>query len=161
MALLEFIAVAAVGGIVTKKVKRAIKKNQDDINATRAGIGWVPKTYDYISEEQFDIFAKRAGKKIRRVTDITTENYTVYGTVQSQSGMSEWDFRIEFGYNGDCSDKYWVYSDNDDSEIPNRVARIILEMIRAFPGPKHKEERIADNDIDVQVMTSSEDASKE
>lgn len=39
---------------------------------------------------------KRGGKGIRRITSLYAEGTMVYGTVRSQSGISDWCFRIDF-----------------------------------------------------------------
>ncbi len=53
----------------------------------------------------------------------------VYGIVESQSGLSEWSFTIDFNDYGHITGEYWITTDNDDSIIPERVAGRIREAI--------------------------------
>ena len=57
----------------------------------------------------------------------------VYGTVRTQSGLSEWDFKVDFNDYGHITGKYWLSSDNDDSNIPGHVADNMSTMIASFP----------------------------
>ncbi len=85
---------------------------------------------DGISQYEFNAIAKRAGEKIKRITEITTDGPIVYGTVQSQSGISEWHFKLDFNDYGHLTGTYWLYSDNNVSKIPGSVAEIISSAIK-------------------------------
>ena len=85
-----------------------------------------------ISKEEFYVIAKRGGKGIRRITNLYAEGTMVYGTVRSQSGISDWCFRIDFNDYGKLTGSYWISSDNDDSDIPQIVAERIAHQIRNF-----------------------------
>lgn len=98
---------------------------------------------DGISKEQFEIIAKRAGKHIRRLTDLTVDGPVVSGTVQTNSGISEWYFKADFNDYGHITGIYWLSSDNDDSDIPKRVADNISAVIQSFLKEYNVEE---DND---------------
>lgn len=88
---------------------------------------------DGISQKEFEVIVAHIARKIRRITDISTEGPVVYGTVQSQSGISEWDFKIDFNDYGHLTGDYWVSSDNDDSSIPWNLAKMIKEAIQNYP----------------------------
>ena len=85
---------------------------------------------DGISEEEFQSIAIHSGKGIRRLTKITVKGPIVYGTVKSQSGISEWYFKIDFNDFGHLTGAYWLSSDNDDSSIPDRIAELIRAVIK-------------------------------
>lgn len=87
-----------------------------------------------ISKEEFNAMVKRGGKKIRRITSLYANGPIVHGTVQSQSGISDWSFRIDFNDYGELTGKYWLSSDNDDSDIPKIVADRIAQQIRDHSG---------------------------
>ncbi len=85
---------------------------------------------DYLSQEQFEEIAKVSIKPMRK----KFSNYGVvdgkfYGTIISQSGISEWDFVVDFNDFGKLTGEYWLQSENHDSTIPRRVAETIRYAI--------------------------------
>ena len=85
---------------------------------------------DYLTQEQFEEIAKASIKPMKK----KFANYGVvdgkfYGTVISQSGISEWDFVVDFNDFGKLTGEYWLQSENDDSTIPRRVAETIRYAI--------------------------------
>ena len=81
-----------------------------------------------ISQEVFNAIAIGAGKRIKRVM-VHTDGPIVYGEVTSQSGISTWYFKISFNDGGHITGAYWISTDNDDSQIPNRIAELIQSEI--------------------------------
>lgn len=53
----------------------------------------------------------------------------VYGSVRSQSGLTEWDFTIDFNDYGKISGAYWLWSENEDSLIPEYIAKEMQKKI--------------------------------
>ena len=86
-----------------------------------------------ISKEEFYAMVRRSGKKIRRITNLYADGTMVYGTVCSQSGISDWNFKIDFNDYGKLTGTYWLSSDNDDSNIPEIVADRIAQQIKTYP----------------------------
>lgn len=86
-----------------------------------------------ISKEEFYVMVKRGGKGIRRITSLYAEGTMVYGTVRSQSGISDWCFRIDFNDYGNLTGTYWLSTDNYDSAIPKIVADRIAQQITEYP----------------------------
>lgn len=82
-----------------------------------------------ISKEEFHAMVMRSGKGIRRITRLYAEEAIVYGTVRSQSGISEWCFRVDFNDYGKLTGAYWISTDNNDSDIPKIVADRIAQQI--------------------------------
>ena len=81
---------------------------------------------DYLTQEQFEEIAKVSIKPMRK----KFSNYGVvdgkfYGTIISKSGISEWDFVVDFNDFGKLTGEYWLQSENHDSVIPRRVAETI------------------------------------
>lgn len=83
-----------------------------------------------ISMNLFDEIVTTNRKRIKRLTHLKAEGPIVYGTVQSQSGISDWNFKIDFNDFGDITGKYWLSSENDDSSIPETVAERISTAIK-------------------------------
>lgn len=85
-----------------------------------------------ISKEDFYMMVKCSRKGIRRIINLYAENTMVYGTVRSQSGISDWNFEIDFNDYGNLTGTYWLYTDHEDSNIPKTVADRIAQQIKAY-----------------------------
>ena len=84
----------------------------------------IPCRFDEgVSQELFEAFAQGAGNKIKRIESISVVGAKVYGTVRSQSNISE-----------------WMKSENDDSSIPERLGDIISGCIVQYPDYIAEEE---------------------
>ena len=92
---------------------------------------------DGFSEEEFEAIVKREARKIRRIKFVEEINGMVKGYVQSQSGISDWIFYIDFNFAGHITGAYSVFSDNFDSAIPTRLAENIAAAVRNLIGRNH------------------------
>ena len=114
----------AVAGV--KKIKHNIEEENRRKNS-------VCRFDGDITKEEFYVMVKRGGKGIKRLKSLYAEGPIAYGTVRSQSGISDWCFRIDFNDYGEISGRYWLSTDNDDSDIPKIVADRISQMIADYP----------------------------
>lgn len=89
---------------------------------------------DGISEEIFHQIVKQSVRYIKRLTYFYIDGSIVYGTVRANSGLSEWNFKIDFNDYGHITGKYWLESDNVESNVPTIIAERISSMIRSFPA---------------------------
>ena len=92
---------------------------------------------DGFSEEEFEAIVKREARKIRRIKFVEEINGMVKGYVQSQSGISDWIFYIDFNFAGHITGAYSVFSDNSDSAIPTRLAENIAAAVQNLIGRNH------------------------
>lgn len=83
-----------------------------------------------ISPLEFEVLVNFIAKKIKRVTIKRINNGKVYCTVGSNSGVTSWDFSVDFLTNGDITPSYYIISGNADSNIPASFADSISELIR-------------------------------
>ena len=91
----------------------------------------IPCTFnDEISETDFKEIVSLAAKELKRLRHYSIEGCVVRGTVISQSGQSEWKFSIDFNDYGHITGKYWIYSDNKESNLPSGFANKIQERIK-------------------------------
>lgn len=90
---------------------------------------------DGISKEQFQEAATLSAKHIKRLKSFYVDYTFVHGTVVSQSGLSEWNFTIDFNDYGHITGKYWLRSQNSDSSIPKVVAERMKERLQAMKNP--------------------------
>ena len=81
------------------------------------------------SEADFEQMANRAARKIKRLEKVAVDGPIVYGMVQSQSGISDWYFMLDFNDYGHITGTYWCSSDNEDSNIPTRLGSLIQDEI--------------------------------
>lgn len=85
-----------------------------------------------VSEEEFYSMVRHSAKGIKRLADLRVDNTIVYGKVRSQSGLSEWQFQIDFNDYGVLTGSYWIFSDNNDSSLPTVLADQIAQQIKAI-----------------------------
>ena len=67
--------------------------------------------FDEVTEEEFQIIAKNVGKYMNRLIDFIVDQKTIYGIVESQSGLSDWKFKIDFNDYGHITGRYWIVSE--------------------------------------------------
>lgn len=82
-----------------------------------------------LSRDEFNEISNSVCKSIKRVREFSVVAPIIQGTVRSQSGISEWKFKIDFNDYGKVSGKYWIETDNSDSDIPSVIAERIKEAI--------------------------------
>ena len=86
---------------------------------------------DELSEDDFQKLAHRVAKRIKRLTIDIAENAVITGHVDSQSGISTWEFVVDFDDYGTITGNYWMRScDNYDSGIPERFAELMKQAIK-------------------------------
>ena len=124
MGLLEL----AVGAVITAIARKVIINAHEDKKRRNTPCNFS----DGISESDFVAISKCAGRGIKRLTDLSVRGPIVYGKVRSQSGLSDWNFEIDYNDYGHITGKYWLWSSNDDSKIPQVVADRISSSIRCF-----------------------------
>ncbi len=121
----ELLGIAAFVGLTGFLVRDTMKKTEEEQRRKSTPCDFS----DGITEEQFSAFAMDARKHIRRLVSYSCEGSVVRGSVRTQSGLSEWKFEIDFNDYGHLTGKYWISSDNDDSDIPKHIAERIRKMI--------------------------------
>ena len=89
-------------------------------------VNYYPKT-----AQQFESIVRSQAKRIRRISKVSVDLNTakVYCTVESQSGISDWNFKLDFDDYGKLTGRCWWHMDNTDSNIPKRLVDLIREQI--------------------------------
>lgn len=94
------------------------------------------------------------------MTNLNIEGPIVYGTVRSQSGISDWSFTIDFNDFGRITGSYWLSSDNRDSEIPSTIAkRMKSDILDCLSRSSSSSENEFDSDQDMSDTNSEKDTS--
>ena len=81
---------------------------------------------DSVSEDEFNLIVSRVGKGIPRLLELKASGLSVYGVVESMTGLSNWAFRIDFK----GIDEYIIDSEVEESHIPNVVAKRINDALK-------------------------------
>ena len=119
-----------VGGLVGTFLLKTLKDG-NDFRGIKDERKQTPCTFDDIITESVFSAIVRHATRIRRIKRVSIRGPVVEGTVLSQSGISEWNFTIDFNDYGRVSGKYWISSENHDSNIPERVAARCSGAIKA------------------------------
>ncbi len=82
----------------------------------------------YLSESDFADIASAAAYSNR--VSVYTQGPIVYGEVESQSGLSTWEFQLSFNDKRRITGAYYISSDNSDSSIPHNIGNTIKSEIR-------------------------------
>lgn len=132
MGFLGWVIGAGVAGHVIKKVRQNAREAAEERAEQERRRNTPCRFVDGFSEYEFEQMVKKAGKNIRRLSEISVDGPIVYGVVQSQSGISEWNFKLDFNDYGHITGTYWLSSDNDDSNIPERFGDLIQSAINNY-----------------------------
>ena len=119
----------AVGiGLLAKGVKESNEKELERARREKERKNTPCSFSDGISYVEFVSIVERIAKPIKRLS-VSIDGPIVYGTVRSQSGISTWNFTLDFNDWGHITGVYRAWSGNTDSDIPNRVGDQIKKEI--------------------------------
>lgn len=82
-----------------------------------------------ISKSEFYEIIEKECTAIKRIKEFTVDGPVVRAKVSSQSGISEWRFKIDFNDYGKITGNYWISTKNQDSKIPETIAKQIKASI--------------------------------
>lgn len=128
MSLWKTFIIGSIGSLFRKGIKKAEERAEEE----RIRKNTPCHFSDGISKKQFEIIARRAGRHIRRLTNLSVDGPVVSGTVRTNSGLNEWYFEADFNDYGHITGRYWLSSDNDDSDIPKHIADKISATVQPF-----------------------------
>lgn len=140
MSFLGWVFGAGVAGYIIKKARQNAREAAEERAEQERRRNTPCRFVDGFSEYEFEQMVKKAGRSIRRLSEISVDGPVVYGVVQSQSGISEWNFKLDFNDYGHITGTYWLSSDNDDSNIPERFGELIKSAINDYSSEDDEEE---------------------
>ena len=109
------------------------------------------------SKEQFEAIASRECMRFESVLlEAEVDGPVIQGIVCSQSRTSEAKFKIDFNNFGHITGKYWMWSDNDNTEIPEMIAESISEAFRNYQSSPHYERLETDEGDETRYENSTE-----
>lgn len=133
MGLLSIIAGAAAVALVGAGVNATIKENArlaEEEQRRKSTPCYFPTG---INQADFDLIVMQVTRRIKRLSKVEVDGHLVYGTVESQSGISTWHFKLDFNNYGIVDGRYWLSSDNSDSTLPNSVGdKISVELYNSI-----------------------------
>lgn len=101
-----------------------------EVNSVRREM---PCSYnDGLSREDFVSIAERCAKKIKRIKDVRVNRGMIICTVVSQTGISSWNFDVDFNNWGHITGVFWTYSSNSDSSIPRNYGYMVSGAIHDY-----------------------------
>lgn len=77
------------------------------------------------SPSAFKTLASEVASQFARIKSISVHGAVVYATVESQTGLSDWEFNVDFNNWGHIDGTYWTRSENDDSSIPKHFGKTL------------------------------------
>ncbi|UDM80402.1 hypothetical protein [Vagococcus fluvialis] len=83
-----------------------------------------------LNDDIFKELCIESAKGIKRLKIIEVIGLEIKCSVKSSSGLSIWKFSGDFYDYGNLTGKYWLYSDNDDSTIPELFMSKVVSKIQ-------------------------------
>lgn len=130
MAFLEIGIAGILFGLGYRSAKKEAEKRQREEKERCKRRSCVCRFNDGVSRADFEKMIKKSTKNIGRIKDIAINGPYIKGVVESQSGISTWEFEIDFNDYGHLTGNYWIRSENDDSAIPERIAVLVKNAIQ-------------------------------
>ena len=124
------IGISKVKENVREQEENRLRKEREIAEIERKRKGYICYFDGKVTREEFYAIVTKTKKQIRRLTYLYAEDTVVYGRYCSQSGITEWNFKIDFNDYGQLTGRYWLSSENKDSNIPKVVADRISERIK-------------------------------
>ena len=132
MKLLEVLAAGAVSAGLLALLNKAHKEEQakKEENSRRMN---TPCDFDGpITEKEFQAIVHSAAKTIRRLKVLEIDGPVVKCSVRSTSGISTWEFTLDFNDYGEITGNCWTDTENEDSRIPSVLRERIQDELDAF-----------------------------
>jgi hypothetical protein len=125
MRLLKILAAGAAGLGLLAIVSKANKEEQ-------ARKSCVCEFDGAVTEDTFQTIVRSAAKPIRRLKVLEIDGPVVKCSVRSSSGISTWEFTLDFNDYGEITGKCWVKSENNESTIPTVLRDRIQEELESL-----------------------------
>lgn len=113
-----------------RKKREAESARRDDVNTKRKNT--ICHFKDGLTYEDFSSIAHKVAKRIRRIKTINVQGPVIYCTVESQTGYSDWDFKVDFNDWGHITGTYWKWVENYDSNIPEHFGQMVSGEVHQF-----------------------------
>ena len=132
MRLLKALVAGAAGLGLLALLNQANKEEQAKIEENKRRMNTLCSFDGPISYDEFQSVVHSAAKTIRRLKVMEIDGPIVRCSVRSSSGLSTWEFTLDFNDYGDITGKCWTSSDNEESTIPSVFAERIQEELSSY-----------------------------
>ena len=132
MRILKALIAGAAGLGLLALLHQANKEEQAKLEEDKRRMNTLCSFDGSISYEEFQSAVHSAAKTIRRLKVLEIDGPIVRCSVRSSSGISTWEFSLDFNDYGDITGKCWINSDNDESTIPSVFVDRIQEELNAY-----------------------------
>jgi hypothetical protein len=136
--MLEWIVGLGIAGYIAGKFQESDRKEKEARQKARQQEQLRKNSIclfqDGISRDDFEKIANIVCRRVKRISSINVNGPIISCTVRTQSGISEWKFKVDFNDFGHITGKYWLSSENNDSKIPKVIADGICDELRSFNG---------------------------
>ena len=100
------------------------RKTQEKTNVYRFNEG--------LTEEKFREIVFACADKIKRIQNINVNGLTICCTVVSVTGLTSWNFVLDFNDCGELTGECYIKTGNHDSDIPQRLNNLICEKLKPY-----------------------------
>ena len=132
MRILKALIAGAAGLGLLALLHQANKEEQAKLEEDKRRMNTLCSFDGSISYEEFQSAVHSAAKTIRRLKVLEIDGPIVRCSVRSSSGISTWEFSLDFNDYGDITGKCWINSDNEESTIPSVFVDRIQEELNAY-----------------------------
>ena len=132
MRILKALIAGAAGLGLLALLHQANKEEQAKLEEDKRRMNTLCSFDGSISYEEFQSAVHSATKTIRRLKVLEIDGPIVRCSVRSSSGISTWEFSLDFNDYGDITGKCWINSDNEESTIPSVFVDRIQEELNAY-----------------------------
>lgn len=118
------------------KAERTNKSEHGSRSSTGRKSCTVPHEKYVIAQNEFEAIVYKCAYKVRRVEKVSVSANAVTITINSQRNLSNWDAKIYFELSGSSKwiGRYNIFSDNEQSNIPEMIAKQIKIEIFEYVG---------------------------
>lgn len=130
MGLLDKLVVGGAAALLGTGIIRAVRSGQETARRKNS-----PLQFDSrLTQLDFVGLAEHVAKATPRVKQVTVAGLVVTILVSSTSGLSTWSAEIDFNDYGRPTGKYWITSENGQSQIPAFFADAVQRQLRERVG---------------------------
>lgn len=130
MGLLDKLVVGGAAALLGTGIIRAVRSGQETARRKNS-----PLQFDSrLTQLDFVRIAEQIARATPRVTQIEVSGLVATIFVRSTSGLSTWSAEIDFNDYGRPTGKYWINSENDQSQIPAFFADALQQQMRERVG---------------------------
>ena len=84
-----------------------------------------------VSRSAFQSAAEKACQNMKELTKYQIRGTVIHGFSVRKKDNTSWAFDLDFNDNGSITGRYWIYSENPHSKLPEQIGSLIQETLEA------------------------------